>query len=48
MLNGVKRKENIFIDELKSINKEVKCLQVSDPDSLKITVEACKPLLKNY
>ena len=28
LLNGVKRKEKIFIDELKSINKEFKCLNV--------------------
>ena len=32
---------------MRRFNKEVKCFQVSDPDSLKITVDACKPLLKN-
>ena len=32
---------------MRRFNKEVKCFQVGDPDSLKVTVEACKSLLKN-
>ena len=32
---------------MRRFNKEVKCFQVGDPDSLKLTVEACKSLLKN-
>ena len=32
---------------MRRFNKEVKCFQVGDPDSLKITVEACKSLLRN-
>ena len=32
---------------MRRFNKEVKCFQVNDPDSLKLTVEACKSLLKN-
>ena len=32
---------------MRRFNKEVKCFQVGNPDSLKTTVEACKSLLKN-
>ena len=33
---------------MRRFNKNIKCFQVGDPDSLKITVEACKNLLKSW